>query len=54
MEVVYLDGEKTEGELIAADEERFTLRTHGTKKQAPQELQIAYRDVKSTRVTIKF
>ena len=54
VEVVYLDGEKVEGELTAADEERFTLRTHGTKKQAPQELQIAYRDVKSTRVTIKF
>ena len=54
VEVVYLDGEKVEGELTGADDELFTLRTHGSKKQAPQELQIAYRDVKSTRVSIKF
>ena len=54
VEVVYLDGEKVEGELTGADDEHFTLRTHGSKKQAPQELQIAYRDVKSTRVSIKF
>lgn len=54
VEVVYLDGEKVEGDLTAADEEGFTVRTHGTKKQAPQELRMAYRDVKSTRVVIKF
>ena len=54
VEVVYLDGEKVEGELTAAEEEHFTLRTHGTKKTAPQDITIAYRDVKSTRVAIQF
>ena len=54
VEVVYLDGEKVEGELKAAEDEGFTLFIPGTKKQAPQEVQINYRDVKSTKVVIKF
>ncbi len=54
VEVVYLDGEKKEGELLEAGDEEFSIRTKGSKKQAPQELHIAYRDVKSTRVVIKF
>ena len=54
VEVVYLDGEKVEGELKAAEDEGFTLFIPGTKKQAPQEVQINYHDVKSTKVVIKF
>ena len=54
VEVVTFDGEKSVGELTAADEERIVVRTAGTKKQAPQELTFARGDVKSTRVVIKF
>ena len=54
VEVVMLDGEKIEGELTEADEEAFVVRTAGSKKQAPQEHRLSYRDVKSTRVAIKF
>ena len=54
VEVVTYDGEKTVGELTAADEEHIEVRTAGTKKQAPQELSFACSDVKSTRVVIKF
>ena len=54
VEVVTYDGEKTVGELTAADEEHIEVRMAGTKKQAPQELSFARGDVKSTRVVIKF
>ena len=54
VEVVTFDGEKTVGELTAADEERIVVRTAGSKKQAPQELTFARRDVKSVKVVIKF
>jgi len=54
VEAVTFDGEKTVGELVAVDEETVTLRTPGTKKQAPQEVVLQRRDVKSVRVVIKF
>ena len=54
VEVVYLDGERVDGELTEAGDEEFVLRTHGTKKQPSQELRLKYSDVKSTRVAIKF
>jgi len=54
VEVVCFDGEKIEGELTAADEEGFTVLTPGTKKTAPKESRLKYRDVKSTRVAIRF
>ena len=54
VEAVTFDGQKTVGELTAADEESITLRTAGTKKQAPQEIVLQRRDVKSVRVVIKF
>lgn len=54
VEAVTFDGQKTVGELTAADEECITLRTPGTKKQAPQEVTLNRRDVKSVRVVIKF
>ena len=54
VEVVTLDGEKLTGTLTAADEEQFTVSTVGTKRQPPQKTALRYRDVKTTRVVIKF
>lgn len=54
VEMVTFDGEKFEGELVAADDAQITIRTKGTKKQAPREVALQRRDVKSTRVVIKF
>ena len=54
VEAVTFDGQKTVGELTAADEASVTLRTAGTKKQPPQELVLGRRDVKSVKVVIKF
>ena len=54
LEVVTLDGERAEGTLEDASEEGIVLRTHGTKKQAPETLRFAYRDIKSARVALKF
>ena len=54
LEVVTVDGERAEGTLEDASDEGIVLRTKGTKKQAPETLRTAYRDIKSARVTIKF
>ena len=54
VEVVTFDGQKCEGALTAADDRGFVIRTRGTKKQAPQELRLEYKDVKSTRVVLQF
>ena len=54
VEAVTFDGQKTTGELLAADEENITLRIPGTKKQAPREVGFNRRDVKSVKVVIKF
>ena len=54
VEAVTFDGEKSVGELTAADEDTITLRTAGTKKQPPQMLQLKRRDVKTVKVVIKF
>ena len=49
-----LEGERYEGKLMDSDEERFSIRTKGTKKQAPEVLTFNYTEVKSTKVVIKF
>ena len=54
LEVVTVDGERAEGTLEDASDEGIVLRTKGTKKQAPETLRYAYRDIKSARVVIKF
>ena len=54
LEVLTVDGERAEGTLEDASDEGIVLRTKGTKKQAPETLRMAYRDIKSARVTIKF
>ena len=54
LEVDTVDGEHVEGTLENASEEGIVLRTAGTKKRAPETVRLAYRDVKSARVAIKF
>ena len=54
VEAVTFDGQKTVGELTAADEASVTLRTPGTKKQPSEEVVLQRRDVKSIKVVIKF
>lgn len=54
LEVVMVDGERAEGTLEDASDEGIVLRTKGTKKQAPETLHLAYKDIKSARVAIKF
>jgi ribosome maturation factor RimP len=54
LEVVTFDGERTEGTLENASDEGIVIRTAGSKKQAPETLRYAYKDIKSARVAIKF
>ena len=54
LEVVMFDGKEAEGTLENADDNGIVLRTKGTKKQAPETLRFAYKDIKSARVAIKF
>lgn len=54
LSVATTDGEKAEGELTSADNEGFTIRTKGSKKQAPEELHFDYSLVKDAHVVIKF
>ena len=54
VEAVTFDGQKTVGELTAANEASLSLLIPGTKKQPPQEVQLQRRDVKSVKVVIKF
>ena len=54
LEVVMVDGERLEGTLQEAGEEEIVLVEPGNKKQAPQEHRLAYRNIKSARVAIKF
>lgn len=48
------DGEKVEGRLTEAGDTQFTIKTKGTKNEAPKELTFAYEDVKTARVIIQF
>lgn len=48
------DGKKVEGRLTEAGDTQFTIKTKGTKKEAPKELTFAYEDVKTARVIIQF
>ena len=52
--VVMSDGERLQGELTEADDTHFVIRTKGTKKVAPQEHSLAYRDIKTAQVVIQF
>ena len=54
LEVVMFDGKDAEGTLENADDNGIVLRTKGTKKQAPETLHLAYSDIKTARVVLKF
>ena len=54
LEVVMFDGKEAEGTLENADDNGIVLRTRGTKKQAPETLHLAYSDIKTARVVLKF
>jgi len=48
------DGEKNEGVLTETDENGFTLKTRGSKKQAGEELHYKYSDISTAKVIVKF
>ena len=54
LSVETFDGKRVEGRLTETGDSQFTIRTAGTKKEAPKELTFAYEDVKTARVLIKF
>ena len=54
VECEMLDGEKLTGTLSEAGDEEFTLHTAGNKRQPPTDTTVRYRDVKATRVVIRF
>ena len=54
LEVVMFDGKEAEGTLENADDNGIVLRTKGTKKQTPETLHLAYSDIKTARVVLKF
>ncbi len=54
VEAVTFDGEKLEGELTAADDESITLHIAGSKKKAPEDINLKRKDLKSVRVALKF
>ncbi|MBR1765542.1 MAG: ribosome assembly cofactor RimP [Bacteroidales bacterium] len=54
LEVTTMDGEHAEGTLEDASDEGIVIRTQGSKKQAPETLRYAYRDIKCARVANSF
>ncbi len=54
LEVVMVDGERVDGTLEEVTDDDIVVVTPGSKKQAPQEHRLAYRDIKSARVAIRF
>ena len=54
LEVVMVDGERIDGELREVADDAIVVVAPGSKKQAPQEHRLAYGDIKSARVAIRF
>jgi len=54
LEVVTFDGKRVEAELTAVDDEGIDLHIAGTKKTAPVEMRMAFKDIKTAKVVIKF
>ncbi len=48
------DGPKVEGVLTEADDNTFTIKTHGSKKTDSEVLTFDYNDVKTAKVLIRF
>lgn len=49
-----LDSHHYEGVLESAGDQQITLRTKGSKKAAPQTIDLAFADIKCARVVIQF
>lgn len=43
-----------EGKLTEADDNQITVKTKGTKKSAPKMVTIAYNEIKTAKIVIKF
>lgn len=55
IEVISLEGQKVEGELIAADDEKITVSVPAKKKKdAPIEAIFLYEQIKEARIIISF
>lgn len=54
LSVVMPNGERLQGELTEADDSLFVIRTKGTKKIAPVEHRLSYRDIKTAQVVLQF
>ncbi|MBR6291756.1 MAG: ribosome assembly cofactor RimP [Bacteroidales bacterium] len=54
LDVTTFDGEHLEAELIDADDEGISLRTHATKKTPAEDSRLKYSDIKVAKVVIKF
>lgn len=54
LSVLMPDGERLQGELVDADDTHFVIRTKGTKKVAPQEHRLAYKEIRTAQVVLQF
>lgn len=54
LDVTTFDGKHLEAELIDADDEGISLRTHATKKTPAEDSRLKYSDIKVAKVVIKF
>ncbi|MBO6238023.1 MAG: ribosome assembly cofactor RimP, partial [Bacteroidales bacterium] len=54
LEVTTVDGEHLEGTLSEAGGEGIVLTVPGGRRQAPAEHRLAYADIKSARVAVRF
>ncbi|MBP5548314.1 MAG: ribosome assembly cofactor RimP [Bacteroidales bacterium] len=52
--VTTFDGETKEGLLVDADDDRIVLKIAGTKKNASEQIEFAYADIKTAKIVIKF
>lgn len=54
LSVLMPDGNRLQGELVEADDTHFVIRTKGTKKVAPQEHSLTYKEIRSAQVVLQF
>lgn len=54
LSVLMPDGERLQGQLSEADDTHFVIRVKGTKKMAPQEHRLAYKEIRAAQVVLQF
>lgn len=54
LSVETMEGEKTQGELIEADDEKIIVKTRGNRRQPAEVLTYAFADIKVAKVVIRF